>query len=173
MRGLYPRREPLTRLRCFASQAPSPTRGEGKKASGLLPIPAACPEPFLQMWWRWRHHADRVLVLRNRDHDLARMQMQARLAEARAVAVNIIADNRPAHRYGMHPQLMGPARHRLQRQPSETLAAPEHSPVGDGGLPFRIGLLPPTPLGVETPERHVDGALILSRSAFDHRPIGL
>src|SRR5258708_12567411 len=40
MRGLYPRRQPLTRLRCFASQPPSPTRGEGKKAphiGGMIP----------------------------------------------------------------------------------------------------------------------------------------
>src|SRR5258708_29148047 len=39
MRGLHPRRQPLTRLRCFASQPPSPTRGEGKNnhIGGVIP----------------------------------------------------------------------------------------------------------------------------------------
>src|SRR5215207_4030812 len=40
MRGLYPRREPLTRLR-FA-KPPSPTRGEGKKRGG--------PMKFFSFW---------------------------------------------------------------------------------------------------------------------------
>jgi hypothetical protein len=39
-------------------------------------------------------------------------------------------------------------------------------------LAFRIWLLPPAALGVEAAERHVDGAFVLGRAAFDHRPIG-
>ena len=63
-----------------------------------LPVPPARPEPLPHMLRRRRHHAHRLLVLRNRNHDLAGMQMQDRLAEARAVAVDVVADDRPARR---------------------------------------------------------------------------
>ena len=99
MRGLYPRSSraprsgsPLLRI----SDPPSPTRGEGISAASL-PVPPARPEPLPHMLRRRRHHAHRLLVLRNRNHDLAGMQMQDRLAEARAVAINVVADDRPAH----------------------------------------------------------------------------
>ena len=105
--------------------------------------------------------------------DLAGMQMQPRFAEARAVAVDIVADDRPARRGRMHPQLMGAAGHRLHRKPGKAIAAAQHFPVGDGLLALRIGLLPPAALGVEAAERHVDGAFVLGGAALDHRPIGL
>jgi len=47
------------------------------------------------------------------------MQMQARFAEAWTVAVDVIADNRPAHGGGVNAQLMGPAGDRLEREPGE------------------------------------------------------
>src|SRR3954469_2260870 len=53
-------------------------------------LPPARSQPLAQMRRRRCHHAHRVLVLRNRNPDLARMQMQPRLAESRSVAVNII-----------------------------------------------------------------------------------
>src|ERR1700674_5542033 len=114
-----------------------------------LPVPAACLEPLVQMRRRWRHYAHRGLVPRNWNHDLARMQMQAGIAEAGAISVDIVADDLPAHRGCVNPQLMGTARNRLQRQPANTVAAPQHFPVGDRRLPVRIGLLPPAALDVE------------------------
>src|SRR4051795_6298110 len=137
-----------------------------------LPVPPARPEPLPHMLRRRRHYAHRLLVLRNRNHDLAGMQMQDRLAEARAVAVDIVADNRPARRRRMHAQLMGAAGYRLQREPTQAVAAAAHFPGGDGFLTLRVRLLPPAALGVEPAERHVDGAFILGRSALDHGPIG-
>src|SRR6266705_4489803 len=148
---------------CFASLAMTES----------LSIPSAGPEPFLQMSRRGGRHAYRVLVPRNRDHDLAGMQMQARLAEARSVAIDIVADNRPAHGGGVNAQLMGAAGDRFQREPGEAIAAPQYFPVGDRGLAVGIGLLPPAALGIEAAERHVDHALVLDRAAFDHRPISL
>ena len=66
--------------------------------SPLLPVPATHAQPLVQMCRRRRHHADRLLVLRDRDHDLAGMQMQDRFAESGPVAVDVVADDRPAHR---------------------------------------------------------------------------
>ena len=79
--------------------------------------------------------------------------MQARLAETRSVAVDVIADDRPALCGRMHAQLVGPAGHRFHREPGEAIAAAEHLPVCDGLLSVRIGLLPPAALGVQTSER--------------------
>src|SRR6266404_2244776 len=130
---------------------------------------------------RWCCHAYRVLVFRNRDYDLAGMQMQSRLAEARTIAINIVADNRPAHFGAVNAQLMGAAGDRFEREPGEIFChlppceggrtrssptlprkgggsnAAQHFPVRDRRLPFRIGLLPPATLGVEAAERHIDG----------------
>src|ERR1700737_3892911 len=89
--------------------------------SGSFPIPSAGPQPLLQMRRRRRHHAHRVLVPGNRDHDLAGMQMQARPTEARSVAVDIFADNRPAHGGCVNPQLMGAAGDRFEREPGERM----------------------------------------------------
>src|SRR5258708_23168161 len=124
----------------------------------------------MQMRRRRRYHADRVLVLRNRNHDLAGVQMQPRLAEARTIAINIIAENRPAHFGAMHPQLMGPPGDRLEREPAKTVAAPAHFPVGDRRLPLRIGLLPPASLRRQTPEGHLRFDLLPRRSSSCPRP---
>src|ERR1700722_8419284 len=112
-------------------------------------------------------HPHRVLVSGNRDHDLARMQMQARLAETRTVAVDIVADDRPAHRSGVNTQLMGAPGDGFEREPGEAVAATPYFPVGDRLLPLRIRLLPPAALGVEATKRHVDGAFVLTWAAFD------
>src|SRR6266436_9570411 len=104
--------------------------GRGEE-SASLPIPSAGPEPLLQMSRRGGGHAHRLLVPRNRDHDLAGMQMQARLAEARPVAIDIVADNRPAHGGGVNAQLMGAAGDRFKREPAQAIAAPQYFPVGD------------------------------------------
>src|ERR1700694_2244817 len=98
--------------------------------------------------------------------------MTARLAEARPGGVDVIPDNGPAHRGGVNAQLMGPPGEGFERQPAEAIATPQYLPVRDRGLPFRIRLLPPAALGIEAAERHVDGALVLGRAAFDHRPVG-
>src|SRR5439155_24469270 len=68
---------------------------------------------------------------------------------------------------------MGTAGDRLQRQPGEAVAAAAYFPVGDGLLPVRIRLLPPAALDVEPADRHVDGAFLAGRPAFDDRPVGL
>src|SRR5581483_5381335 len=82
----------------------------------LFPLPAAGAELLVHMRGRRRDDADRLLVPGDRHHDLAGMQMQLRLAEARAVAVNVIAEDRPTGRGRMHPQLMGPPRDRFHRE---------------------------------------------------------
>ncbi|MET3325892.1 hypothetical protein ABIF54_003145 [Bradyrhizobium japonicum] len=87
--------------------------------------------------------------------------------------VNVIAEDRPAGRGRMHPQLMGPPRHRFHGEPGETVTPAHHLPVGDRLLAFGIGLLPPAALGIEPAERHIDGAFVLGGPAFDHGPVGL
>src|SRR5450755_4130654 len=94
-------------------------RGGATLYNSLFPIPSAGPQPLLKMRRRGRHGANRVLVSGNRNHDLAGMQMQARLAEARSISIDIVADNRPAHRGCVNPQLMGAAGHWFQREPGE------------------------------------------------------
>src|SRR5438552_17268722 len=101
------------------------------------------------------------------------MQMQARLAEARSVAVDVVADDRPARSRRVHAQLMGAAGDRFQVEPGEAVAAAAHFPVCDGFLTIRVRLLPPAALDVQPPERHVAGAFILTGSALDHGPIRL
>src|ERR1700722_18640025 len=119
-----------------------------------------------------RGDANRLLVLRNRNSDLAGMQMKTRLAEARPITVNIIADDRPALGCRMHPQLMGAAGDGLKCKPAEAVGATHDFPVGDGRLAIRVYLLPPAALGVEPAERHVNRAFIFRWATFDSRPIG-
>src|SRR5260221_11051054 len=97
---------------------------------------------------RRREDAHRVLVLRNRDHELARMQMQAWLAETRTLAVDVIADDRPALSCSVNAQLMGAAGDGFQREPGKAVAGGQHFPVGDAARPLRDRLLPPAALGV-------------------------
>src|SRR5436190_22469851 len=92
---------------------------------------------------RWRHYPYRLLVLRNGNHDLAGMQMQTRFAEARSIAVNVVANDGPAHRGGVDAQLMGAAGDRLQCEPGESIATSQHLPIGYRGLSFRVRFLPP------------------------------
>src|SRR5258707_9341502 len=115
MRGLHPRRKtphPPSMLRI--SGTPS-YKGSGQEK--LLPIPPARCQPLVHMRRRRRDDARRILVPGDRDHELARMQVEARFAETRTVTINIVADNRPAHGRTMNAQLMGPAGDRLKRQP--------------------------------------------------------
>src|SRR5437764_2185374 len=116
------------------------------------------------MLWRWRHYPYRLLVLRNRNHDLAGMQMQPRFAEARAVTVNVIAHDGPAHRGGVDAQLMGAAGDGLQCEPCESIATSQHLPVGYRGLSFRAGFLPPSAFRVEASGRPVAAALVCGRA---------
>src|SRR5882757_6049727 len=99
-------------------------------------VPAAGPQTLLHVLRSRRDHAHRLLVAGDRDSDLAGMQVQGRFAEARAVAVDIVTDDRPARGRRMHPKLMGAAGDRLHRKPSEVLredlATSQHFPVGDG-----------------------------------------
>src|SRR3569623_3780803 len=101
------------------------------------------------------------------------MQMQARLAEARPVAVDVVADDGIALRRAMHAQLMGTAGERRECQPRQAIAAPHHVPARFGWQAVRIGLLPPAAFGIESPERYVDFAFIFHGAAFDNGPVGL
>src|SRR4051794_17809870 len=91
--------KPLIRL-AAASRQRSTFSHKGRReectARLLLPVPPTLSQPLAHMLRRRCCHAHRLLVLRNRNHDLAGMQMQDRLAEARAVAINVVADDRPA-----------------------------------------------------------------------------
>ena len=144
----------------------------GHDENESLPTPSAGPQPLVQMCRRRRCDAHRVLVSGDRDHDLASMKMQARLTETRAVAINVVANDRPAHRSRVNAQLMGAAGDGFERKPGEPIAATPYFPVGDRLLSLRIGLLPPAALGIEAAEWHVDGALILGRSPLDDCPVG-
>src|SRR6185437_7098596 len=123
--------------------------GGWEKGKKSLPVPSALAQPLVHMLRRRRHHVHRLLVPRNRNPDLAGMQMQDRFAESRAIAVDVVADDRPARRRRVHAQLMGAAGDRFQRQPTEAVAASADLPVCDGFLTVRVRLLPPAALLVE------------------------
>ena len=145
-----------------------------REARRLFAVPAACGEPRAQMLRHRRHDAHRLLVLADRHHDLARMQLQAgrvgtrheldlaRAALARLVAVDVVAEDRKAHRGAMHAQLMRAPGDRLERKPADAAVggAPHHLPLRHRGLPVRIGLHPPAELRIEPAERHVDDAFV-------------
>src|SRR5579864_1220184 len=78
----------------------------GHDACRSFPVPAAGPEPLMHVRRGGRRDADRLLVLRDRNCDFARMQMQPRLAEPRSVAVDVVAHDRPALGRRMHAELM-------------------------------------------------------------------
>src|ERR1051326_8690961 len=107
----------------------------------------------MHMLRRWCDGAHRLLVFRNRHADFVRMQVQPGLAKARAVAIDIIADDRPALSGPMAAHLRGAAGHRFHGEPGEAIAAAEHLPIRHGRLAPGIWLLPPAALGVETPDR--------------------
>ena len=98
--------------------------------------------------------------------------MQPRLAEARAIAVNVVADNGPALGRGMHAQLVSAAGHRFHREPGQAVGPAQHLPSGDGRLTVRIRFLPPAALFIQPAERQIDNALVLGGSAFNDSPIG-
>src|ERR1700731_2814446 len=101
------------------------------KKKNTPPPPSAGPQPLVQMCRRRRCDAHRVLVSGDRDHDLASMKMQARLTETRAVAINVVANDRPAPRSRVHAQLMGAASDGFEREPGEAIAATFYFPGGD------------------------------------------
>ena len=88
-----------------------------------------------------RDNAHRFLVLGDRHDDLARVQLQAgrvearheldlaRAALARLVAVDVVAENREAHRGAVHAQLMRAAGHGFEGEPGE-LTLPWRGRVG-------------------------------------------
>src|SRR2546430_10001794 len=53
--------------------------------------------PYTTLFRSRRHHAHGLLVPRDRNPDLARMQMQARFAKTWPVAIDVVAEDRPAH----------------------------------------------------------------------------
>ena len=99
--------------------------------------------------------------------------MQPWLAETRAVAVNVIAHDRPTHFGRMNPQLMGAAGHRFECEPGKPVSSSEHLPFRHCLLTFRVRLLPPAAFRITASERHVDGARVFGRAAFDNSPISL
>ncbi len=99
--------------------------------------------------------------------------MQHRAAARGAVAVNRIAQNRPAHFRAMDPKLMRTPGHRFEREPSEGGIASHHLPPGHRRLALGIVLHPPAPRHVEPAERQVDDAFVRLGRAFDDGPIGL
>src|SRR5690348_10642033 len=139
----------------------------------LFPAPTTSTQSLAHVLRRRRGDADRLLVLGNRNRQFARMQMQPRLAETRAVAIDIVADDWPALGRRMDPELVGAPGERFHGEPGETTGTPEHPPFGDRGLPFRVRLLPPASFDVLAPERQLDHALVRGGPAFHHGPIGL
>src|SRR2546430_12551873 len=99
--------------------------------------------PYTTLFRSRRHHAHGLLVPRNRNPDLARMQMQARFAKTWPVAIDVVAEDRPAHCGGMHAQLMGAAGDRFHRDPRQSVAAAKHLPGCHGLLTIGIRFLPP------------------------------
>src|SRR5215813_6582738 len=99
--------------------------------------------------------------------------MQPRLAKTRAVAIDGVADDRPALSRRMYAQLMGPACQRFHREPRKRTGPTEHSPLRDCDLPLRVRFLPPAALGILSPERQLDNAFVLGGTALDDGPIGL
>src|ERR1041385_1537900 len=99
----------------------------------LRAIPAAERKPLAQVWRGRCEHPHRLLVLRNRHHDLARVQLQARrvgpwheldlprAALARLVAVDVVAQDRGTHRGAVHTQLMRAPGDGLEGEPGECL----------------------------------------------------
>src|SRR5712675_964382 len=57
----------------------------------LFSVPAARPQPLVHVLRRGGHHVHGLLIPGDRNPDFAGMQMQLRLAEARAVAVDVVA----------------------------------------------------------------------------------
>ena len=80
------------RRQISSKTSPRPAAGVGRARTC-----AAAPAPS----------RDRVAVLVERHHHLARMQVQRRPAAARGGAVDRVADDRPSHRRAVHAQLMG------------------------------------------------------------------
>src|SRR6476660_3536076 len=113
MRGLHPETPHPPSMLSISGTLSHKGRGQEK----LLPIPTAHSQSLVHMRRRRGDDAHRVLVPGDRDHEFARMQVQPRFAETRTVAINIIADNRPALSRSVNAQLMSPPGDRLKRQP--------------------------------------------------------
>jgi len=126
---------------------------------------------------RRRHNRKRRFVLGKRKRHLARMQMHHFALKLAIHAVNIIAQNRPAHMGAMHPQLMRAPGERFQLQPRQRGAifdaAPQHLPARLRGRAACIHLHPPAPIRILRCERQINQTLRLRRPANNNRPIGL
>jgi hypothetical protein len=66
-----------------------------------------------------RDRADRRAVLVQRHHDFVGVQVQAGPAASRRGAIDVVAEDRPAHLGAMHAQLMRAAREWFEREPCE------------------------------------------------------
>src|SRR6187397_1533627 len=84
-----------------------------------------------------------LLVLRYWHHDLARMQLQGRPALAWRSSIDVVADDRKTELGAMHPELMGAAGQRFEREPGQALAASHDFPGRRRRLALRVGLHPP------------------------------
>src|SRR4051812_30035937 len=72
----------------------------------ILTAPSAKRQSLAHMLRHGRGGDNWRLVLGNRHHDFARVQVKDRSSRPGCATINIIADNRPAHLGRMHPQLM-------------------------------------------------------------------
>ena len=130
--------------------------------------------------------AHRRLVLRNRHHDLARMQVQAgrvgarhELNLARAALARrcrrFVAEDRQAHRGAMHAQLMRAPGDGLQREPASCLRSAARPSPSTSSPPaaLRIGLHPPAARSSSRPSGRSIVPSSVVGPAFDHRPVGL
>ena len=104
-------------------------------------LPSASLQPIHHVQRHRRGDTHRRLVLRNRNDDFTRMQMLDRTFKARRLSINVVADDRPAHRGAMHAQLMRAARDRLHREPGEPSSRPITFQFVTEGNPFGSGFI--------------------------------
>jgi len=105
------------------------------------------------------------------------MQMHHFALKLAIHAINIIAQNRPAHMGAMHPQLMRAPGERLQLQPRQRGAIfdapPQNPPPCLRRRATCIHLHPPAPVRILRCERQINQTIRFQRPANNNRPIGL
>lgn len=88
------------------------------------------------------------------------------------IAVKYVADNRPAHRFAMHAQLMRAAGLGGQFQPGHALILSHDFIVRHGALAGWVHLHVPTVLlGRDFCQRQIDTSVLVGGNAVDDRPI--
>ena len=121
-----------------------------------------------------RDDADRLAILVERHGDFTRMEMQRRATRSWRVAVDRVAQDRPAHLRAVDPQLMRASSQRFEaraRCGQWICLVTRH--LVTAGWPCGSCFCHQPNIGVEAAERHVDFALLGVGTAFDDGPVGL